>query len=492
MNERGKSDGPVVPEKFPNEGSGTPEPEEGMEGRGSTKGNPGQRPRSRTQSRIHLQERLDRVRQIARTDRKQRFTALWHHVYDIDRLREAYFNLKPKAAPGVDGVTWQQYGEELETNLEDLGGRLKRGAYRAKPVRRARVPKGDGRDRLIGIPALEDKIAQRAASEVLGAVFEADFVGFSYGSRPGRSQHDALDALTVGIERKKVNWILDADLRGFFDTIDRAWLMKFVEHRIADRRVHRHVKKWLNAGVWEDGKRSYTEEGTPQGGSISPLLANLYLHHVFDLWLQAWRKRRARGDVIAVRYVDDFVVGFQHRHDAERFQEELRERLRKFNLELHPEKTRLIEFGRFATKNRTRCGKGKPETFDFLGLTHICGKTRRGKFRVQRRTVKVRMRRKLKAVKAELRRRMHDPVPEVGAWLRAVIQGHVNYYGVPGNAPAMFAFRSEIGRLWRRTLRRRSQKTRLSWARFGRLRRRWLPLPRIAHPWPRQRLHVIT
>ncbi|HSG28636.1 MAG TPA: group II intron reverse transcriptase/maturase, partial [Candidatus Krumholzibacterium sp.] len=390
-----------------------------MEKRSLTEGNSGRGTRSRTQNRKLLQESLTRVRQAARKDRELRLTTLWHHVYNVDRLREAYFNLERKSAPGVDGVTWQEYGEDLEARLEDLSGRLKRGAYRAKPVKRGHVPKEDGRDREIGIPAIEDKIVQRAASEVIGTVFEVDFLGFSYGFRPGKNQHDALDAVTVGIEKKKVNWILDADIRGFFDTIDRGWLMKFVEHRIADKRVHRHIKKWLNAGVLENGKRIRVEEGTPQGGSISPLLGNIYLHHVFDLWVQSWRKR-ARGEVIAVRFADDFVMGFQHRDDAERFQEELRRRLRKFNLELHPEKTRLIEFGRFAAENRKKRGQRKPETFDFLGFTHACGKTRKGGFRVQRQTMKKRMRSKLRKVKAELRRRMHDPVPEVGAWLQSV------------------------------------------------------------------------
>lgn len=463
-----------------------------MEGRDLTKGNPGRRTRSRTQSRELLQASLARIRQAACQDKGLHFTTLWHHVYDTDRLREAYFSLERKSAPGVDGMTWGRYGEQLEGNLAGLSGRLQRGAYRAKPVKRGRVPKEDGSERLIGIPALEDKLVQRAAAEVIGAVFEADFMGFSYGFRPGRSQHDALDALTVGIERKKVNWILDADIRGFFDTIDRGWLMKFVEHRIADHRIHRHIKKWLNAGVLEDGQRIRVEAGTPQGGSISPLLANIYLHYVFDLWVHSWRKRQARGDVIVVRYADDFVMGFQHRDDAERLLVALRQRLQRFNLELHTEKTRLIEFGRFAAENRARRGEGKPETFDFLGLTHICGKTRQGRFRVQRQTMKKRLRRKLKAVQAELRRRMHAAIPSVGAWLRSVIEGHTAYFGVPGNGRALFAFRSEVGRLWRRALRRRSQKTRLSWTRFGRLHRRWLPYPRISHPWPDQRLRVKT
>jgi group II intron reverse transcriptase/maturase len=463
-----------------------------VEGESLAEGNPGQRDKHRAQDRARLQQALARVRQAACKDKGLQLTTLWHHVYDRDRLREAFFSLKRHAAPGVDGVTWQHYRRDLERNLADLSGRLQRGAYHAKPVKRAIVLKEDGRDRLIGIPALEDKLVQRAASEVIGAVFEADFAGFSYGFRPGRSQHNALDALTVGIKRKKVNWILDADIRGYFDTIDHGWMMKFVEHRIADQRVHRHIKKWLEAGVMEDGKRVQVEEGTPQGGSISPLLANIYLHYVLDLWIQSWRKRQARGEMIVVRFADDFVVGFQHRDDAERFQEELRKQFQKFNLELNPDKTRLIEFGRFAAANRTRRGQGKPETFDFLGLTHSCGMTRDGKFQVQRQTMRKRIRRKLKEVKAELRRRMHDPVPEVGAWLRSVVRGHNRYYGVPGNNRELYAFRNALTWLWRQTLQRRSQKTRLSWARFKRIRNRWIPTPRIMHPWPEQRLRVTT
>ena len=319
-----------------------------------------------------LQSALERIRQVACRDKGARFTALWHHVYNVDRLREAYFSLKRNAAPGVDGETWQHYGEDLEGNLQELCTRLKRGAYRAKPVRRVYIPKADGRQRPLGVTALEDKVVQRAVVKVLNAIYESDFLGFSYGFRPGRNPHNALDALYVGIMRKRVNWMLDADIRGFFDAIDHEWLMKFVEHRIADQRVLRHIKKWLNAGVMEDGKRTQAEKGTPQGGSVSPLLANVYLHYVFDLWVHQWRKRHARGEVIIVRFADDFTVGFQYREDAERFLEELRERFQRFHLELHPEKTRLMEFGRYAAENRKRRGEGKPESFDFLGITHTC------------------------------------------------------------------------------------------------------------------------
>jgi group II intron reverse transcriptase/maturase len=435
---------------------------------------------------------MDRVRQAIAKDRKQQLTTLWHHVYDIRRLNEAYFDLERNSAAGVDGETWHDYGQALEGNLQDLSARLQRNAYHAKPVRRVYIPKADGRERPIGVPTLEDKIVQRSAAEVIGTVYEQEFLGFSYGFRPGRSQHDALDALTVGIKRKKVNWILDADIRGFFDTIDHGWLVKFVEHRIADQRVIRHVKKWLNAGVLEDGKRTWSEVGTPQGGSISPLLANIYLHYALDLWVEAWRRNVARGDVIIVRYADDFVVGFEHRDEAVRFQRELTERLQKFELELHPEKTRLIEFGRFAADNRTRRGEGHPESFNFLGFTHCCGRTRGGAFQVVRQTMRKKMGAKLAALKGELRRRMHHSIAEVGDWLRAVLVGHYNYYAVPGNSQALWTFRSQLTRQWRTTLRRRSQKTRLSWERMARITLRWLPYPHILHPYPEQRFRVMT
>jgi group II intron reverse transcriptase/maturase len=463
-----------------------------VEGRGLAKGNSHERNALRTQSRAGAPSALERVRRAAEGDRRQRYTALLHHVYDFERLRTAYLGLKRGAAAGVDGETWQHYGEELEANLRDLSGRLKRGAYRAKPVRRAYIPKADGRQRPLGVPALEDKIVQRSVVEVLSAIYETDFLGFSYGFRRKRSQHQALDALTTGIMTKKVNWVLDADVRAFFDTLVHGWLVKFIEHRVADRRVVRLIQKWLNAGVLEDGKRIRSEVGTVQGGSISPLLANVYLHYVFDLWVQRWRKRQARGDVVVVRWADDFVVGFQHRAEAERFLVELRERFAKFGLELHPDKTRLIEFGRFAESNRRDRGGGKPETFDFLGFTHSCAKTREGKFTVLRQTMRKRLRTKLSEVKAELRRRMHDPVPEQGAYLHSVVKGHCQYYGVPLNGPALKAFRYAVGWIWCRTLRRRSQRHRLTWSRMRRLINRWLPTPRICHPYPLVRFGVVT
>jgi group II intron reverse transcriptase/maturase len=405
---------------------------------------------------------------------------------------EAYYNLKRKASPGVDGQTWQGYGENLEGNLQDLSRRLQHGAYRAKPVRRTYIPKTDGRQRPIGVTALEDKIAQRAAVEVLGAIYETDFKGFSYGFRPGRSAHDALDALAVGIRFRKVNWVLDADIRGFFDTIDHEWLTRFIEHRIADRRVVRHIRKWLKAGVLEEGKYLSAEEGTPQGGSVSPLLGNIYLYYVLDLWADQWRHKQANGDVIIVRYADDCVFGFQYRSEAEKFLKELRERLGKFNLELNEHKTRFIEFGRFAAGDRERRCNGKPETFEFLGFTHICGRDRNGKFIVLRHTIRKRMQAKLKALKQELRYRMHFAIPHVGRWLGSVLRGHYRYYGVPNNGRAISSFRHYVTRLWFKTLRRRSQRTRVNWERMGRLVKRWLPNPKIQHPYPEQRLRVFT
>ncbi|HYM05111.1 MAG TPA: group II intron reverse transcriptase/maturase [Terriglobales bacterium] len=422
-----------------------------------------------------------------------RFTALLHHIYNLETLRRAYLSLKREAAPGVDGETWRHYGEELETNLRDLSDRLKRGAYRAKPVRRVYIPKAEGRQRPLGVTALEDKIVQRAAVEVLNAIYETDFLGFSYGFRPGRSPHHALDALYTGLLTRKVNWVLDLDIQGFFDGLSHPWLVKFVEHRIADRRVVRLVQKWLNAGVLEDGKHLRVEEGTPQGGSASPLLANIYLHYVFDLWVQAWRRKRAHGDVIVVRFADDIVLGFQAKSDAERFRAELEERFRKFSLELHPQKTRLLEFGRFAINNRRRSGEGKPETFNFLGFTHICVRKRsNGMFTVLRQTMRKRLQAKLSEVKIELRRRLHRPVPEVGQWLRSVVSGHFRYYGVPMNGRALATFRFQVGWLWSRALSRRSQTGRVPWDRMGRLLHAWLPPVRSYHPYPLRRMGVVT
>jgi group II intron reverse transcriptase/maturase len=463
-----------------------------MEGRTPAKGNSHERNAPRTQSRNGVPSALARVREAAKKDKRQRFTALLHHVYDVEHLRQTYFALKRDAAAGIDGETWRHYGERLEENLQDLSQRLVRGAYRARPVRRAFIPKADGRLRPLGVPVLEDKLVQRATAEVLSALYEPDFLGFSYGFRPGRSAHHALDALAVGITTRKVRWVLDADIASFFDTMKHAWIVKFLEHRIADERVVRLIQKWLNAGVLEGGERVRSAEGTVQGGSISPLLANLYLHYVFDLWTQQWRRKPGRGEVIVVRYADDFVVGFEHERDAEAFLAALRERFAQFGLELHPDKTRILEFGRYAADNRAARGAGKPETFDFLGFTHICVKTRSGGFRVQRQTMRKRLRAKLSEVKTELRRRLTQSIPEQGAYLRAVLLGHSRYYGVPGNSAALQIFRYLLRRLWRRTLRRRSQRRAMTWERLTPHVARWLPIPRICHPWPSQRLAVFT
>ena len=487
----GKSDRPTVPGKSPNN-AGQPATE-GMEGRGLAEGNSVQQNASRTPSRSGAPSALERVRQAAKGNKEMRFTALYHHIYDPEMLRWAYYQLKRRAAPGVDGETWQHYGEALEENIQDLSHRLKRGAYRAKPVRRVYIPKADGRQRPLGVTALEDKIVQRAAVEVLNAIYETDFLGFSYGFRPGRSQHQALDALYTGLLTRKVNWVLDVDIRGFFDAISHEWLVKFIEHRIADRRVVRLIQKWLNAGVLEDGKRIRVEEGTPQGGSASPLLANVYLHYVFDLWVQAWRQKRAHGDVIVVRFADDVVVGFNSKADADQFRAELTERMQKFNLELHPEKTRLLEFGPHAIDQRRWRGEGKPETFNFLGFTHICVKKKsNGRFTVLRQTIRKRLQTKLNEVKAELRRRMHEPIPEQGKWLRAVVGGHSRYYGVPMNQPALAMFRFRVGWSWHRTLSRRSQNGRVLWDRMRRLITRWLPMPTLCHRYPLPRIGVLT
>jgi group II intron reverse transcriptase/maturase len=419
-----------------------------------------------------------------------RFTALLHHV-DVDLLREAYFLLKRDAASGVDGVTWHEYGEGLEARLKDLRARVHRGAYRAQPSRRRFIPKPDGSKRPLGIAALEDKIVQRAAIEVLNAIYEEDFLGFSYGFRPQRSQHDALDALAVGIESTAVNWVLDADIAGFFDTVDHAWLIRFVEHRIGDRRVIRLIRKWLKAGVMdEDGIVAETEIGTPQGAVISPLLANIYLHYVFDLWAHQWRQRHAQGNVIFVRYADDIVAGFEHEAEARRFLTGLHERMKQFALRLHPEKTRLIEFGRHATADREGRGTGKPDTFAFLGFTHVCAKSRRGTFQLRRKTRRDRMQAKLAAIKQELRWRRHSPIPEQGAWLKQVVTGYFAYHAVPTNAPALSAFRYYVSRLWMRALKQRSQRWALTWRVMAKLEAQWLPKPRILQPWPNKRFAV--
>ena len=485
----GGSDGLVVPEKPVNKASPTVAAES-VEGRGSTKGNVSQTTTDRTQRRRPVSRGLGGVREAARRDKRMRFTALLHHVTP-ELLRASFFDLKRQAAPGLDGQTWHAYAERLEERIADLHDRIHRGTYRAQPCKRAWIPKADGRQRPLGLTALEDKIVQQAVKTVLEQVYEEDFLGFSYGFRPGRSCHRALDALWVGLTRKKVNYVLDADIRGFFDALDHGWLLKFLQHRIADRRILRLVRKWLRAGVSEDGQWSDTPVGTPQGSVISPLLANVFLHYVFDLWIEDWRKRHATGDVIVVRYADDFVIGFQHCSDAERCLGELRKRFRQFGLELHPEKTRLIEFGRYAAERRAQRGQGKPETFNFLGFTHICGKTRKGAFTIQRKSIAKKMRAKLQEVKAELAKRLHAKVSETGRWLRSVVQGWFNYHAVPGNFPCLDQFLTEVQQLWRRAVRRRSQRgRRWNWKRLKTLFTRWLPKPKILHPYPNARFAV--
>ena len=447
-------------------------------------------PESPEQEVENLLSGLERVREAARKNSPERFTALLHHV-TVDLLRKAYYKLNPKAAPGVDEGTWKEYGQGVEERLADLHERVHSGRYRAKPSKRIYLPKPDGKQRPIGIAAMEDKIVQQAVGWVLEQIYEEDFLGFSYGFRPGRSAHGALDAIWVAITQRKVNWVVDADVRSFFDNLNHGWMKKFLEHRIGDRRILRLIQKWLRAGVSEEGEWSETVVGTPQGAVISPLLANIYLHYVLDLWVQRWRKQEAKGEVIMVRYADDFILGFQYREEAERFLDALKARMQQFGLEIHSEKTRLIEFGRFAMANRERRGEGKPETFEFLGFTHICASTRNRRFTVKRLSIAKRLRRKIQEVSGKLREIRHAPVPEQGHWLGQVIQGYFNYHAIPGNRRALDAFRTLLARAWFRSLRTRSQKARhLTWDRMQVVISRWLPKPRILHPYPNQRLCV--
>ena len=484
---------PIVPLKQANEGPqacrrGAHRPEESDQERGLAKGKADQSPTTGTQSSGKQVSRgLIGVRKAAERDRRMQFTALLHHINEA-RLAESFKGLKRDAAAGVDEVTWEQYQQGLEGRLADLHSRIHRGSYRAQPSKRSYIAKEDGQKRPLGISALEDKIVQQALSEVLNQIYEVDFVGFSYGFRPERSQHQALDALWIGLVEKPINWVLDMDIKGFFDHIQHDWLLRFVEHRVADKRVLRLIKKWLRAGVSEQGKWEPLKEGTPQGAVISPLLANIYLHYAFDLWAHRWRRHETGGTVVIVRYADDIIVGFEHKADAERFRKEVEDRLGKFGLQLNPVKTRLIEFGRYAGHNRQRRGEGKPETFDFLGFTHICSFDRGGRYTVRRKTKSKKIRGKLKELKAELRRRYHQPVPVQGKWLRSAYQGFVNYFAVPGNMPTMKSFHHHVCRIWLMALRRRSQKgRRLTWEKFERVYPEWLPQPRCKHPWPNQR-----
>ena len=483
-----KSDASVLPEKSPNKGFITAE---AMEGRGAAEGNTRKPPAPRTQSRTGASMGLDGVREVARRDRRARFTALLHHITP-SLLVESFYALRRNVAPGVDGVTWREYEEILDTRVPELHREIHTGTYRAQPSRRVYIPKADGRQRPLGIISLEDKIVQQAVSTVLSAIYEEDFLGFSYGFRVGRGQHDALDALYMGIKSRKVNWILDLDIRAFFDEISHEWMIKFLEHRIADKRLLRLIRKGLKAGVVEDGRRVVSDRGCPQGSVHSPMLANIYLHYVLDLWAHRWRKEETRGNVIIVRYADDTVLGFQYDDEAKRFLAAVQERLGKFGLALNTEKTRLIEFGRYATERRRQRKLGKPETFDFLGFTHCCSRSKRGAFEVLRVTVKKRMRATLAAIRETLLRRRHEPVAAVGRWLGQVVRGYYNYFAVPGNIYRLDGFRAEVERAWLHALRRRGQRSRMPWSRFLRFVDRFLPPLRLVHRHPLERLRVTT
>jgi RNA-directed DNA polymerase len=483
----GKSGSAIVAVKPTNKAE--PSAAEPVEPRAGAEGNAGRQSTHRTQSRASVSQALERIRQVVKQSKGEKLTALLHHISE-DMLKVAFYELKAGAAPGVDGLTWKDYEAGLDGNIEGLHARVHRGAYRALPSRRVYIPKPDGKQRPLAIAALEDKIVQRAVVEVLNVIYEEEFLGFSYGFRPGRGTHDALDALAVGIDSRKVSWILDADIRSFFDTVNQEWLIRFVEHRIGDPRIVRLIQKWLKAGILEEGIVSASDRGTGQGSVISPLLANIYLHYVLDLWAERWRRREATGDMIIVRYADDIVVGLERESDARRFLEAMRERFERFSLSLHPDKTRLIEFGRFAAVNRKRRGQGKPETFNFLGFTFICGKSRRGKFLLKRKSRQDRMRAKLKDIKQQLRKRMHQPIPQQGKWLRQVINGYFNFHAVPTNSRALSVFRHRVTLHWRRVLQHRSHKAEMTWDRMRKLVKDLLPKPRIRHPWPSARFAV--
>ena len=475
------SDGCIVSTNVPNKASRCAS--EGQERRHPAKGNVDKTATCRTQSRTTASEGLERIRERARTHKDERFTALLHHV-NVRLLEESFYELKRSANPGVDGVTWSDYQQRLEDNLKGLHERIHRGAYTAKPSKRGYIPKPNGEQRALGIASLEDKVVQRAVVKVLNAIYEEDFLGFSYGFRPHRSPHRALGALSVGIQRKNVHYILDADIRGYFDNMSHEWTVKFIEHRVGDKRVLRLIQQWLAAGVLEETTWKPLTKGTPQGATISPLLANVYLHYVFDLWTHHWRQKQAEGAVIAVRFADDWVVGFERLEDANRYKIALEERLKAFGLDLHPEKTRVIEFGKDARENRKRRGRGKPETFDFLGFTHICAWSQNGRFWIRRKTIKKRFRATLKQVKVGLRKRMHWPLNAQGKWLRAVSTGYFNYHAIPGNTDTLRQWRTQVGRHWLHTLQRRSQKDRTRWDWFSSVANTWLPPARAKLPWP--------
>lgn len=481
-----KSDRSIVPMKWPNKAQAA----EAMEGRGLVKGNVQEPAASRTQSREIASIGLTGVHERAKKDRRCRFNALLHHITP-QLLEESFHALKHNAAAGVDGINWADYEPRVCGRVRELHRAIHSGSYQAQAVRRVHIPKADGKTRPLGIAALEDKIVQQAVVTVLSTIYEADFMGFSYGFRPGRSQHNALDALYVGLHQRRINWVLDADIKAYFDTIDHKWMMRFLAHRIADRRMLKLIHKWLTAGVWEDGIRHDSNHGIPQGAVISPLLSNIYLHYVYDLWAHRWRQRQS-GEVILVRYADDSIAGFQHEGAAKRFLTDLKERLAQFGLELHPDKTRLLEFGRYAAENRASRGEGKPDVFDFLGFTHCCGKSKRGWFVVIRLTSKARMCKTLAAIKETLVRRRHESTQVTGRWLGSVVRGYFNYFAVPGNLTRLNGFRSAVCRLWRKALMRRSQTHHLGWSRFGKLVDHFIPGCRLVHPYPHTRFRVTT
>ena len=481
-----KTDSVVVAAKSANKG--TPVPAEPVEPRTEPEGNLGGQSAHRTQRRASASPAADRIRQFVRREPRERLTALLHHV-TVDALRRAFFELKRDAAAGADGMTWRMYEDGLAARLADLHDRVHRGAYRALPSRRVNIAKPDGGTRPLGVAAIEDKIVQKAVTEtILTPVYEAEFLGFSYGFRRGRGAHGAL---AVGLLRRKINWVVDCDIRAFFDTVSRAWLVRFLEHRIGDKRVIRLIIKWLHAGVMEAGEWRDNLRGTPQGSVISPVLANIYLHYVLDLWFQKkWRSHEVKGDTIIVRYADDFVAGFQHKRDAERFLDAVKDRFGRFGLDLHPDKTRLIEFGRYARRDRQARGRGRPETFDFLGLTHYCAEDRGGRFQLGRKPIAKRMSRTLKRVKEALRRRMHHDVEATAMWLGKVVDGWLNYYAVPTSFRYLRRFVARLAALWLRMLRRRSQRDRSGRARIAHLRATHWPKLEIRHPWPDRRLAV--
>lgn len=461
-------------------------PVESVEGRSVAKGKPGAAGASPTQGGQDVYVHLHRVGERAKAHKEERFNNLFSHL-TVPLLREAYHRLQRGASAGVDGTTWAEYGENLEKGLAGLQDRLHSGRYEPLPVRRVFIPKGDGRMRPLGIPSLEDKIVQQAVRMLVEPVYEAEFLGFSHGFRPGRSQHDALDALAVAVERG-TNWILDADIRAFFDTIDHAWMLRFLGHRISDQRLLTLLERWLTAGVMEGDEFHEVEKGTPQGGIISPLLANVYLHYALDLWVHQWRGRHAKGKVFLVRYADDFVVCFQQEDDAHALRAALAVRLATFALELHPEKTRVVQFGPRAQENRQAAGLPKPETFDFLGFTHICAKDRAGRFQLRRRTSRKKRTAKLRKLREEIRRRRHRPLTEQHRWISQVLRGHDLYYGVPTNYPALKTFHRAVQYAWSQALQRRSQRARWSEWQRREFEGRWpLPRPKLGHPWPTAR-----